>query len=121
MENYHVIGVTESWLDTSSRDFIAEYSLPDYTIFNCERVNRVGGGAILYVHNSLHPTVVKTENINNIDTVFIEIKNKGNKVIIGLIYTPQGQSADIDHDLFELIFLRVIIVKQFLWETSTYQ
>ena len=76
MENYHFIGVTESWLDTSSRDFIAEYSLPDYTIFSCERENRVGGGAILYVQNSLHPTLVKTENVNKIDTVFMEIKKK---------------------------------------------
>ena len=74
MDNYHVIGVTESWIDTSNRDFIAEYSLPEYAIFSCERENRVGGGAILYVHNSLYPTLAKTEKVNNIDRVFIEIK-----------------------------------------------
>ena len=103
METYHVIGVTESWLDTSNRDFIAEYSLPNYTIFSCERENRIGGGAILYVQNSLHPTLVKTENVDKIDTIFIEIKNKDSKVKIGLIYRPPGQSVNIDDNLFELI------------------
>ena len=104
MEKYHIIGVTESWLDTSNRDFIAEYNLPGYTIFSCERENRVGGGVILYIHNSLHPTLVKTETVTNVDIIFIEIKNRSSKVKIGLIYRPPGQSVEIDHDLSELIF-----------------
>ena len=71
MDQYHIIGVTESWLDTSNRDYIAEFELPGYTIFSFERENRIGGGVILYVHSSLHPTSIKTEPINGVDTVFI--------------------------------------------------
>ena len=104
MDKYHIIGVTESWLDTSNRDFIAEYSIPAYTIFSCERENRLGGGVILYVHNSLYPTLVKSESVTNIDTVFIEIKNGPSKVRIGLIYRPPGQSVSTDQDLSDLIF-----------------
>ena len=91
MDQYDIIGVTESWLDTSNRDFIAEYNLPNYTIFSSERINRIGGGVILYVHNTLHPTLVKTQTVSNIDTVFIEVKNKSSKILIGVIYRPPGQ------------------------------
>ena len=104
MENYHIIGVTESWLDTSNVDFIAEFKLPGYTTFSCERKNRIGGGVILYIRSTLHPVSVKTETITNVDTVFIKIKNKSTKVIIGLIYRPPGQPLEIDHALSESIF-----------------
>ncbi len=50
---YHIIGVTETWHNTHQRDFQAEYSLPGYVMFNCERVNRSGGGVLLYVKVSL--------------------------------------------------------------------
>ena len=54
-EDYHVIGVTESWLNTASRDFLAEYQLPGYVLFSCERKNRAGGSVLLYVKACLHP------------------------------------------------------------------
>ena len=103
MDQYDIIGVTESWLDTSNRDFIAEYNLPGYTIFSCERENRTGGGVILYVHNNLQPVSMKTESIKNVDTVFIELKSKSSKVVIGVIYGPPGQLSVTDHALSNLI------------------
>ena len=89
-DHFHVIGVTESWLNTENRDFIGEYILPGFTIFNCERPNKTGGGVILYIRNTLNPISVKTETVNNVDAVYVEIKNKSNKVIIGLIYRSPG-------------------------------
>ncbi|ORD93263.1 RTJK, partial [Enterospora canceri] len=103
MDQYHIIGVTESWLDTSNRDYIAEFQLSGYTIFSCERENRIGGGVILYIHSSLHPISIKTEPINGVDTVFIELKNNASRKILGLIYRPPGRSAEIDRLLFESI------------------
>ena len=105
MNRYHVVGITESWLDTSNRDFIAEFSLPGYSIFSCERENRLGGGVILYVHNSFQPSLVKTEAVTNVDTLFIEIKNKcgKSKVVIGIVYRPPGQPLENDHKLFDLM------------------
>ena len=78
-ENYHIIGVTESWLNTEQRDFIAEFKLPGFSIFSCERENRIGGGVILYVRNSLHPFAVKKEIISKVDVVFVEIRNNSSK------------------------------------------
>ena len=55
LENFDVIGVTESWIDTEKRDFLAEYNIKGYTLFSCERSGRVGGGVLLYVKPHLHP------------------------------------------------------------------
>jgi len=81
MDYYHIIGVTESWLQMSNRDFIAEFKLPGYAIFSFERENRNGRG-VIYIHSTLHPISVKTETVTKVDTVFIEIKNKSSNVII---------------------------------------
>ena len=31
--NYDIIAITESWLNTDDRDFLAEYRLPNYVMF----------------------------------------------------------------------------------------
>ena len=77
--------------------------MPGFTIFNCERENRIGG-VILYIRSTLNPISVKTETFTNVDQVYIEIKGKSNKVIIGLIYRPPGQNIEVDHALSESIF-----------------
>ncbi len=35
-DDYDIIGVTESWLSIKNRDFIEEYKLPGFTIFNSD-------------------------------------------------------------------------------------
>ncbi len=49
MEEHDVIGVTESCINTSSRDFLAEFALPGHTLFKCKRQYREGGGVLLHV------------------------------------------------------------------------
>ena len=46
--SFDLIAVTETWLCTGSRDFVGEFHLPGYTMFLKDRVNRVGGGVLLY-------------------------------------------------------------------------
>ena len=52
-EDFHIIAVSESWINTENRDFLAEYNLPSYSIFSCERQNKKGGGVLFYVKASL--------------------------------------------------------------------
>lgn len=103
MENLDIIGVAESWINTDKRDFLAEYVLPGYTPFSCERSHRTGGGVLLYVKNNLNPTEINIQHINNIDACYVQIKNKDQKVIIGLIYRPPAQSSNIDEKLYDQI------------------
>ena len=37
LENFDIIGVTESWINTEKRGFLAEYNIQGYSLFNCER------------------------------------------------------------------------------------
>ncbi len=39
-EKFDIIAITESWLNTKDRDFLAEYNLHRYSIFSCDRENR---------------------------------------------------------------------------------
>ena len=58
LENFDIIGVTESWVNTEKRDFLAEYDIQGYSLFNCEKSERTGGGMFLYVKPHLHPQVI---------------------------------------------------------------
>lgn len=47
---------------------------------------------------------VKIKAITNVDKVFIEIRDKFSKVIVGLIYRPPEQHLEFGHDLSDSIF-----------------
>ncbi len=70
-EKFGIIAITESWLNTKVRDFLAEYILPLYSIFICDRESLLGGSVILYVKNSLYPCEIQTEKINNEDLIYV--------------------------------------------------
>ncbi len=57
----------------------------------------------MYVKNSLHPCAIQTEKINNIDLMFVELRNHNSNVIVCLIYRPAGQSPETDNKLFDII------------------
>ena len=66
-----VIGCTESWLNHNS--YIDLLNLDGYMLHHKDRPNRVGGGACLFVHSSLHANVCDDLFIdyNPIDSIFI--------------------------------------------------
>lgn len=103
-ENYDVIGVTETWLNTENRDFLAEYKLPGYAIFEKSRTNRMGGGILFYVKHHLSPVQLVKPQIPNIDTLYLLLKdNLGKKIVIGLIYRPPAQNVHTDREIYEQI------------------
>ncbi len=57
----------------------------------------------MYINNSLYPCEIQTEKINNVDLIFVELRNHNNKVIVCLIYRPPGQSPEADNKLFNVI------------------
>ncbi len=57
----------------------------------------------MYINNSLYPCTIQTEKINNVDLIFVELRNHNNKVIVCLIYRPPGQSPKPDNKLFDVI------------------
>ena len=103
-ENYDVIGVTETWLNTEARDYLAEYNIPGYTIFEKSRVNRNGGGILLYIKSNLNPVQVSKPLITNVDALYVLLKdNNGAKLAIVLLYRPPSQSVQTDRDIYDQI------------------
>ncbi len=102
-EKFDLIAITESWLNTKDRDFLTEYNLPGYSISSCGRENRAWGGVILYINNNFYQCAIKTENINNVDLNFVELRSHNNKIIVCLIYRPPGQSPETDNKLFNIV------------------
>ncbi|MCP4268390.1 MAG: hypothetical protein GY777_22910, partial [Candidatus Brocadiaceae bacterium] len=103
-ENYDIIGVTESWINTEERDFLAEFAIPGYCLFNSERKNKVGGGVLLYVKDNLSPILLSKPTIINVDNLYVQIKNKSHsKLTIGITYRPPAQSSEIDLSIYDQI------------------
>ena len=70
-EELHIIGVSESWINTDNRDFLAECNLQSYLMFSCEKQNEIGGGVLFYMIASVNPTVLQTEKKDNVDVIFL--------------------------------------------------
>ena len=103
-ENYDIIGITESWLNTANRDYLAEYKIPGYTMFDKCRVTQSGGGVLLYIKTSLNPVLLSKPLITNVDALFILLKNKyGMKLALSLVYRPPAQTIQTDNDLYDQI------------------
>lgn len=82
---------------------MAEFSIPGYSLFSCERNEREGGGVLLYVKTNLHPIAKSTTKIANINASFIHFNLQSRKIVIGIIYRPPSQLAVIDNQFYEQI------------------
>ena len=103
LENFDIIGVTESWVNTEKRDFLAEYNIQGYSLFSCERSERTGGGVLLYVKPHLHPQVITKPQIPNIDVKYVQILSGSEKLILALVYPPPAQNSYVNNELYEQI------------------
>ena len=85
---WDVIGCTESWLHEYSPTEVL--GIEGYNLYFDNRPARQGGGACLYVKNSLPAKVLHDLDIDDdhSQSVFIEINNNGKKLIVGVIYRP---------------------------------
>ncbi len=102
--HYDIIGITESWLNVEVRDYLSEYTIPGYTTFEKSRVNKNGGGILLYIKNNLNPVLLEKPLITNVDALYIQIKNQcGTKLTLILIYRPPAQPVQTDSDIFDQI------------------
>ena len=121
LENFDIIGVTESWVNTEKRDFLAEYNIQGYSLFSCERSERTGGGVLLYVKPHLHPQVITKPQISNIDVKYVQILSGSEKLILALVYRPPAQIQMLTMNCMNRFQIFVIITMPLFLETSTYQ
>ena len=68
--DFHIIGLSESYISTENRDFLAEYNLPNYSMFSCNWQNKKGGGVLIYGNVNFHSTTLQTEKVDNVNIIF---------------------------------------------------
>ena len=82
---YDVFTLSETWLDSTIHD--SELKIPGYVIERTDR-NRHGGGVAIYIKDDInYIRRCDIENINDIGSVWIEIKQIRKKpIVIGSLY-----------------------------------
>ncbi len=58
VKSWDIIGITETWIHSQDRDFIGEFNIKGYCLFNKDRINKEGGGVLLYIRETLKPTEI---------------------------------------------------------------
>ena len=97
-EKPEIVGITETWIHTNTRDFEGEFEMPGYITFKKDRLDREGGGVMLYVRGHLDPVECKIETEHEIVGVVLNKLEK--KLHIYLVYRPPHQSAESDESLY---------------------
>ena len=96
--DYQVVAVTETWLDTGSRDFLGEYHLPGYAMFQKDRVGRRGGGVMLYVRDHLAAIGLRTNSPH--EFVGAELRGCDPALRVVVAYRPPHRQRAADESLY---------------------
>jgi len=89
-----VIGISETWLDSSFTD--SEIKIEGYTVLRADR-NREGGGVCLYIKNNLAFNCRPDLNDENVEALWIELLLPRTKpIIIGVCYRPPKDNDFLD-------------------------
>ena len=103
MEEYDVIGVTESWINTVNRDFWQNFQYPGTVYSVVKETKEREAGCSCTLKTNLHPIAKSTTKIANINASFIQLNLQSRKIVIGIIYRPTSQSAAVDNQLYDQI------------------
>ncbi|GAB0210376.1 hypothetical protein GRJ2_003503400 [Grus japonensis] len=99
-ENYHIIGITETWWD-NSHDW--RIMMDGYRLFRKDRQRRRGGGVMLYVKENLECIEVNYGNCGSpIECLCVKIRgviSKGD-LTVGICYQPPKQDDKANKAIF---------------------
>ena len=92
-EKPEIVGITETWIHTNTRDFEGEFEIPGYKTFKKDRLDREGGGVMLYVRGHLDPVECKIETEHEmVGVVLNKLEKKQSQA--SLVQSPQPLFGD---------------------------
>ena len=100
-EEPHLVAITESWLRTSDRDFEAEFEIPGYQLFHKDRLDRQGGGVMLYVKDDIKATICSIASNHEVLCVDLELGPCTYRAV--LVYRSPAQHREEERDLYQLL------------------
>ena len=98
LEKPDIVGISETWIHSNTRDFDGEYEIQGYRMFKKDRTDKEGGGVLLYVKEHLDPIECNTDSNHEMMGVCLNKLNK--KLHIYIVYRPPHQSSDKDDSLY---------------------
>ena len=97
--NYPIIALTETWLNPSYTD--AQVHWHNFQCFRSDRIDRIRGGALLYISNQIPITKVECFNDDVIQSVVCLAPT--NKMIIACVYKPPDASLNSFRSLIKFL------------------
>ena len=103
----HIIGVTESWGQPDIGDEV--FMLDNYTMYRRDRVGKIGGGTLLYIHKKLgHRDCKQLNSLGNREHYDSSawcwvIPKQGKKVLVGCIYRSTSSQLGNNLNLMSLL------------------
>ena len=102
-EKPDVIMITESWLNVRDKHLTAEAAISGYNMFEKCRSEKAGGGVLLYVKHGINVIKLSKTDVEEYDSLYVEIKNNKKKYILGVVYRPPKQTEENDMRLYNEI------------------
>ena len=87
---HDILSFTESWLNENTSTDQQCLEIPDYKFppFRRDRSNKVGGGVIVYVKNTVNCTIRPDLHVGSLECIWLEIKLNNKKYLYGTFYIP---------------------------------
>ena len=98
MEKPDIVGITETWISTTTTDFEGEYDLLGYKMFKRDRIGKKGGWVLLYIKESLNP--VDCEIVTENEILGVVLKNLKKELYLYLVYRPPHQTIEKDESFY---------------------
>jgi hypothetical protein len=78
---HDILSFTESWLNENTSTDQQCLEIPDYIFppFRRDRSNKVGGGVIVYVKNTVNCTIRPDLHVGSLECIWLEIKLNNKK------------------------------------------
>ena len=77
------VAITETWLTNLTPDEVLQ--IPNYELFRCDRIGRLGGGVCLFIKNSFKPLRIDQPHQNDFDFVSVRLSVD---IVVCCVYIP---------------------------------
>ena len=105
--SFSIYGFTETWFREAPPSYV---HMNDYNLVHSSRSIRPGGGAAMFISNSMnfHIREDLMPSQDDFETVFVEVqRNKARNLIIGIVYRAPGTSSDTFNTAFDFCLDKV--------------
>ena len=106
VENFDVIALNETWLDTKNKHLLAEVAKHGYMVFHLDKPTPTGreGGSIMNVKNTLNPIERKSSATCTMDIIQVAINPKNEVHLkLVLIYINTWITAADDDEFYTML------------------